>query len=73
MFVAVRCATAIVETIGLTPEQVGMPLASAIHTPVVSCSSPDGLATEVCGSSPSRALHIRWALNTGVPPGPIGI
>ena len=41
-----------------TPEQVGMALASAIHTPGVSCNSPDGLATEVCGSAPMRALLI---------------
>jgi len=66
-------AKAMAEIIGLTPEQVGMPLASATHTPGVSWSSPSGLATEVCGSLPSLALHIWWALNTGVPPGPIGI
>ena len=40
MFIAVRRASAIVDTIGLTPEQLGIPLASAIHTPVTSCSSP---------------------------------
>src|SRR5271165_3905403 len=62
----------IVDTMGLTPEHLGIPLASAIQTPVVSCSSPFGFATEVCGSPPSFALHIWWALNTGVPPGPIG-
>ena len=68
-----RRASAIVVIIGFTPEQVGMPLASAIHTPRVSCSSPDGFATEVAGSAPSGALHIWCALKTGVPPGPIGI
>ena len=55
------------------PEQQGIPLASASQTPVVSCSSPSGFPTDVCGSLPSFALHIWWALNTGVPPGPIGI
>ena len=58
MFIAVRRARAIVEIIGLTPEQLGMPLASAIHTPVTSCSSPFGFATDVDGSLPSFALHI---------------
>jgi hypothetical protein len=71
MFVAVRRARAIVDTIGLTPEQLGIPLASAIQTPVTSCNSPLGFATDVSGSLPSFALHIWWALNTGVPPGPI--
>ncbi len=32
------------DTIGLTPEQLGIPLASAIHTPVTSCISPVGFA-----------------------------
>ena len=72
MFIAVRRASAIVVTIGFTPEQLGIPLASAIHTPATSWSSPFGFATDVCGSLPSFALHIWWALNTGVPPGPIG-
>jgi hypothetical protein len=71
MFIAVRRARAIVDTIGLTPEQLGIPLASAIQTPVTSCNSPFGFATDVCGSLPIFALHIWWALNTGVPPGPI--
>jgi hypothetical protein len=31
MFIAVRRASAIVDTIGLTPEQLGMPLVSAIR------------------------------------------
>ena len=35
--------------IGLVPEGVGKALASPIQTPLVSCSSPRGSATEVCG------------------------
>ena len=65
-------ARAIVDTIGLTPEQLGIPLASAIQTPVVSCSSPFGFATKVRGSLPSLALHIWCRANTGVPPGRSG-
>lgn len=72
IFAAVRRARAMIDSIGLTPEQLGIPLESAIQTPVVSCSSPFGFATDVCGSLPSCALHIWWALKTGVPPGPIG-
>jgi hypothetical protein len=65
MFIAVRRASAIVVTIGLTPEQLGIPLASAPQTPVTSCSSPLGLATAVWWSLPSFALHIWCALKTG--------
>ena len=43
---------------GLTPEQLGIPPASAIQTPLTSCSSPFGFAADVCGSLPSFALHI---------------
>ena len=35
--------------IGLVPDEVGNALASPIHTPGVSCSSPYGFATLVCG------------------------
>ena len=61
MFVAVRRASAMTDTMGFTPEQQGIPLASAIQTPVVSYSSPFGFATQVCGSLPNLALHIRLA------------
>ena len=36
-------------TIGLVPDAVGNALASPIQTPFVSCSSPHGFATLVCG------------------------
>ncbi len=53
-----------IETIGLVPEEVGKALPSPIQTPLVSCSSPQGPATEVSGSSPIRQVPIWWALNS---------
>src|SRR5207302_3717957 len=49
---AVRCASAMIETIGFVPLGVGNALASPIHTPRTSWSSPHGFATEVCGLLP---------------------
>jgi hypothetical protein len=48
--------------IGLTPEAVGKALASPIQMPLVSWSSPSGLATLVAGSCPIRQLPIWCAL-----------
>ena len=73
MFVAVRCASAITEIIGLVPLAVGIPLASPMYTPGVSCNSPDGLATEVCGSLPSRQLLIWCAETSSRPPARSGV
>ena len=69
---AVRWARAITVTIGLTPEVVGNALASPIHTPGVSCSSPHGLATLVAGSAPIRHEPIWWAANSRQPPAAAG-
>ena len=55
---AVRRARAMADTIGFTPEQLGIPLASAIHTPVLSCSSPFGFATEVWVTAQLCAAHL---------------
>ena len=41
-------------TIGFPPGAVGNALASPIHTPAVSCSSPRPSATDVSGSVPIR-------------------
>jgi hypothetical protein len=62
-----------IEIIGLVPVAVGNALPSPIHTPGVSCSSPHGLATEVCGSVPIRHEPSWWALNSRCPPARIGI
>src|SRR4051794_17573102 len=59
---AVLWASAMIVTIGLTPEAVGKALASPIHTPGVSWSSPIGFATLVSGSRPIRQLPIWWAV-----------
>lgn len=47
---AVRCASAIVVSIGFVPLAVGKAEASPIQTPGVSWSSPKGPATDVFGS-----------------------
>ena len=57
-----------IETIGLVPDEVGKALPSPIQTPLASCSSPKGPATEVAGSSPIRQVPIWWALNSLWPP-----
>ena len=59
--------------IGLVPEGVGNAEASPIQTPGVSCSSPLGLATLVCGSRPMRHEPIWWAANMRRPPARAGI
>ena len=52
---------------GWCPDAVGKPLASPIHTPGVSCSSPQPFATLVAGSLPIRAepmwcrLNVAWS------------
>lgn len=55
---AVRCASAMIETIGFTPGAVGNALASPIQTPETSCSSPRPSATDVSGSDPIRHAPI---------------
>jgi hypothetical protein len=55
---AVRWASAMIEIIGFVPLDVGNALPSPIQTPGVSCSSPQGLATDVCGSAPIRQVPI---------------
>ena len=55
---AVRRASDITVNIGFVPDAVGNALASPIQTPGVSCSSPQGPATDVCGSEPIRQLPI---------------
>ena len=69
---AVRCASAMIVIIGFVPEEVGKALASPIQTPVVSCSSPQGPATLVCGSFPIRQVPIWWAENRRKPPAASG-
>ena len=59
--------------IGFVPEEVGKALPSPIQTPLVSCSSPRGSATEVFGSGPIRQLPIWWALKSLAPPARSGI
>src|SRR6476469_5605575 len=59
---AVRRASAMIVSIGLTPEAVGKALASPIHTPLVSWSWPQGSATLVAGAPPSLQLPIWWAV-----------
>ena len=54
----VRWASAMIVIIGFVPEEVGNALASPIHTPGVSCSSPYGFATLRCGSAPMRQVPI---------------
>ena len=61
---AVRWASAMIVIIGLVPEAVGNALASPIHTPGVSCSSPYGFGHAVCGSVPIRQVPIWWAENS---------
>ena len=58
---AVRWASAMIVIIGLTPDEVGKALASPIHTPLMSCSSPHGPATLSSGSVPMRQVPIWWA------------
>ena len=53
-----------IEIIGLVPDEVGKALPSPIQTPLVSCSSPHGPATDVCGSAPIRQVPIWWALKS---------
>ena len=65
---AVRWASAMIVIIGLVPEEVGKALASPIHTPGVSCSSPHGSATLVGGSVPMRHVPIWCAANSLKPP-----
>ena len=57
-----------IEIIGFVPEDVGNALPSPIQTPLVSCSSPHGPATLVCGSLPIRHVPIWWAQNSRKPP-----
>ena len=47
-----------IETIGFVPDEVGKALPSPIQTPLVSCNSPNGPATEVYGSLPIRQVPI---------------
>jgi hypothetical protein len=53
-----RCASAEVVTIGLTPGDVGSALASATYRPEAAQASPEGSIAEVLGELPMRAEHI---------------
>ena len=47
-----------IEIIGFVPEDVGNALPSPIHTPLVSCSWPQGSATLDLASLPIRHVPI---------------
>src|SRR5205807_2983696 len=61
---AVWWARAMIVTIGLTPEEAGNALASAMNRPRTPKTSPPASQTAVRGSAPMRQEPIWWALKS---------
>src|SRR6266851_6887749 len=61
--VALRCATASIEIMGLTPDALGNDEPSITYKFFTPQASPSGFVAETLGESPSRAVPMMWKEN----------